>query len=143
PRRVASFAYPESAARALGRAADRADWLRRPAGAVPELSGIDPGRAAEIVDSAVGERWLDAARTRELLSAYGIPVVEERVTRSADEAAAAAAELGYPAVVKTAEAGAHKTERDAIALDLADEAELRAAVERIGLPALVQPMVKS
>jgi acetyl coenzyme A synthetase (ADP forming)-like protein len=142
PRRVASFAYPESAARALGRAAERADWLRRPAGVVPELPGIDPGRAAEMVRSG-GEGWLDAARTRELLSAYGIPVVEERVAWTADEAAAAAAEFGYPAAVKTAEPGAHKTEREAIALDLADETELRATVERIGLPVLVQPMVKS
>src|SRR5262249_2727401 len=31
------FAYPESAARALGLAAQRAEWLRRPAGTTPEL----------------------------------------------------------------------------------------------------------
>jgi acyl-CoA synthetase (NDP forming) len=30
-----SFPYPESAARALGRAVERADWLRRPAGSRP------------------------------------------------------------------------------------------------------------
>jgi acetate---CoA ligase (ADP-forming) len=40
-RPIASFDYPESAAAALGRAADRADWLRRPAGAVPELADVD------------------------------------------------------------------------------------------------------
>ena len=40
-RQVAAFAYPESAARALGRAAERAEWLRAPAGAVPALDGID------------------------------------------------------------------------------------------------------
>ncbi len=34
---VPSFSYPEAAARALGRAAERGDWLRRPAGTVPEL----------------------------------------------------------------------------------------------------------
>ena len=33
--RVAAFAYPESAARALGRAAERAEWLRRPQGSLP------------------------------------------------------------------------------------------------------------
>ncbi len=32
---------PESAARALGRAAERAEWLRRPLGTVPELEGVD------------------------------------------------------------------------------------------------------
>ena len=45
--RVASFAYPESAARALGIAAERAEWLRRPAGSVPDLDGIDREAARE------------------------------------------------------------------------------------------------
>src|SRR6266496_2936588 len=35
--RVAAFTYPESAARALGRAAERGEWLRRAAGTIPEL----------------------------------------------------------------------------------------------------------
>src|SRR5205823_1453928 len=34
---AAAFPYPESAAHALGLAAERAEWLRRPAGAVPVL----------------------------------------------------------------------------------------------------------
>ena len=36
---VATFDFPESAARALGHAAARAEWLRRPAGVFPELDG--------------------------------------------------------------------------------------------------------
>jgi acyl-CoA synthetase (NDP forming) len=54
---------------------------------------------------------------------------------------AAAEELGYPAVVKTAEAGAHKTETGGVALDLSDAAEVRAAADRIGCPVIVQPMI--
>src|SRR5204862_469525 len=49
PRPIAVFSYPESAARALGRAAERAEWLRRPAGTVPELTGIERRRAEELV----------------------------------------------------------------------------------------------
>ena len=41
-----SFTYPESAARALGLAARRAAWLRRPAGEPPHLDRIDQGAAA-------------------------------------------------------------------------------------------------
>ena len=144
PRRVAVFPYPESAARALGRAAERAEWLRRPAGVVPELEGVDELEAAAVIRAALAgstDVWLDPGRVRALLGAYGIPFVGERLAASIDEAVAAAAELGYPVVVKTAEAGAHKTDAGLIALNLADEAAVREAVERIGAPVVVQQMV--
>jgi acetyl coenzyme A synthetase (ADP forming)-like protein len=63
---VASFAYPESAARALGRAAARADWLRRPQGRVPKLDRVEPERAAAIARAA-GDRWLTPEEVRALL----------------------------------------------------------------------------
>ena len=141
---VPFFEYPEAAARALSRAADRADWLRRPAGSVPELA-VDREGAETVVAEALAasdDAWLEPARARQLLEAYGIPVVPERVVGTAEGAVAAAAELGYPVVVKSAAAGAHKTESGGVALNLADEAEVRAAAERIGLPVLVQPMVR-
>jgi acyl-CoA synthetase (NDP forming) len=142
--RVAAFTYPESAARALGRAAERAAWLRRPQGTVPVLDGIDRLRADAVVARALeatDEAWLDPTATRELLQSYGVPLVAERVAGSADAAVAAARELGFPVVVKTAAPGAHKTELGGIALDLADEAAVPEAVARIGLPVVVQPMV--
>jgi acyl-CoA synthetase (NDP forming) len=137
-RRVTAFPYPESAARALAFAADRADWLRRPVGTVPRLDGIDRGAAREAVYGVEG--WLDAERARAVLSAYGIPLVPERVAGTVDEAVEAARELGFPAVVKTARAGAHKTESGGVAIGLEDEGAVRAAAERIGPPVLVQPM---
>ena len=142
---LASFAYPESAARSLGLAADRGEWLRRPAGTVPELEGVDPAAARTVVDGALkgsSETWLDPASTRELLGAYGIPLVPERTAESADRAVATAADLGFPVVVKTAAAGVHKTESGGVALDLRDEEQVREAVERIGLPVIVQPYLK-
>ena len=141
---VTNFAYPESAARALGLAAARAEWLRRPAGSVPSLDGVDASRARAIVTEALvetDEAWLDPRQTRELLEAYGVPVVPERLAATPDEAAATAAELGFPAVVKSAEPGAHKTETGGVALNLADAEEVRAAAVRIGVPVLVQPML--
>jgi acetate---CoA ligase (ADP-forming) len=135
---IASFAYPESAARALGIAAERGEWLRRPAGSVPDLEGIDREAARVVVDGAKGE-WLDPAQTRAVLEAYGVPMVSECTAASAEEAIAAAERIGYPLVVKTATAGAHKTETGGVALDLGDEAAVREAVERIGAPVLVQP----
>jgi acetyl coenzyme A synthetase (ADP forming)-like protein len=143
-RSAAAFAYPESAARALGRAAERADWLRRPLGYVPDLAGIDKNAALAVVEHGLrdaNERWLDPSETPALLRAYGIPLVPEQVASSSEEAVAAAETLGYPVVVKTAEAGAHKTDTGGIALDLTGEEAVRAATERIGAPVVVQPMI--
>jgi acetyl coenzyme A synthetase (ADP forming)-like protein len=145
PRRVAAFAYPESAARALGRAVERAIWLRRPAGVVPELDGIDVRGATEVIRAALAgstDVWLEPDQVRALLGAYRIPFVREAVAESADEAIAAAGELGYPVVIKTAEPGAHKSDRNLVALDLADAESVRAEVARIGTPVVVQPMVR-
>jgi acetyl coenzyme A synthetase (ADP forming)-like protein len=142
--RVAAFEYPESAARALAHAVDRAEWLRRPAAAAPDLDGIDRQAAESLVGSVLASAndvWLAPPQVRELLGAYGIPVVDERLAASADEAFAASGELGLPVVVKSAVPGAHKTETGGIALDLATEDDVREAVERIGLPVVVQPMI--
>jgi acyl-CoA synthetase (NDP forming) len=142
---IAAFAYPESAARALGRAAERAEWLRQPAGVVPEVDGIDHEAGQAVVVSALGaagDRWLGAGEARALLEAYGIPVVPERVVESVEDAVAAAVELGFPVVVKSAAPGAHKTESGGVALDLRTEDEVRRAAERIGGPVIVQPFLK-
>jgi acyl-CoA synthetase (NDP forming) len=61
---------------------------------------------------------------------------------SVDDAVTAADELGYPVVVKTAEAGVHKTETGGVAIDLRDSEAVREAAQRIGAPLLVQPMVR-
>ncbi|MFL5916221.1 MAG: GNAT family N-acetyltransferase [Gaiellaceae bacterium] len=137
---VPAFAYPEAAARALGRAAERGEWLRRPTGAAPEPD-LDRDEAQVVVQEA-GEDWLDAEQTRRMLEAYGVPLVPERVVATPEAAVEAARDLGFPVVLKTAAAGAHKTEQGGIALDLADEAAVLEAAERIGPPLLVQPFVR-
>ena len=137
---VVPLPYPESAARALALALERTRWLARPAGEEPELQGIDAGAARRVVSGE--ERWLGSDELRALLDAYGIPFVPERVAEDADGAVDAARALGFPVVVKTAAPGAHKTDTGGVALDLRDEEAVRAAVERIGAPVLVQPLVK-
>jgi acetyl coenzyme A synthetase (ADP forming)-like protein len=142
---VAGFEYPESAARALAHAVDRAEWLRRPAVGAPEHEGTDR-RAAEAVVEAVlassTDAWLGPAQVRDLLGAYGIRLVGERLAASVDDAVEAARELGFPAVVKSAAPGAHKTEAGGVALELKTESDVRGAVERIGVPVVVQQMIR-
>ncbi|HZR94236.1 MAG TPA: GNAT family N-acetyltransferase [Gaiellaceae bacterium] len=137
---VAAFPYPESAAHALGLAAVRAEWLRRPVGTAARFDDLDEPAARSVVES-VEDAWLEPAAVRALLSAYGIPLVPERVAADADEAVRCADALGYPVVLKTAAPGAHKTEVGGIALDLSTAGEVREAAERIGGPLLVQAMI--
>ena len=141
---VAAFLYPESAARALGRLAQRAEWLRQPHGIIPSLDDIDRDAAERVVERALAEGddvWLNPADTRELLLAYGLPLVPERLAGGPDEAVDAAEKLGFPVVVKTAVPGAHKTELGGIALDLSNADAVRVAAEQIGGPVIVQPMI--
>ncbi len=143
--RITAFGFPESAARALALAAERAEWLRAAAGTVPALSGIDRATARAVVDAALAaseSEWLPPGQTRRLLDAYGIPLAPERVVADPEEAVSAARELGFPAVVKTAAAGAHKTETGGVAVDLRDEPAVLAAAEQIGGTLVVQSMVQ-
>ncbi len=140
-----SFSYPESAAHALGLAARRAAWLRRPSGAVPELDRIDRRAAGTVLSTALAaadDVWLTPGETRALLVAYGLPLVEERYAATPDAALAAAHELGFPVVVKTAAAGAHKTESGGVHVDLRDVESITSAAAQIGGPMIVQQYVK-
>jgi acyl-CoA synthetase (NDP forming) len=130
------FEYPESAARALGLAAQRAAWLRRPAGTTPEVE-VDVARGRAIVDAAT-EGWLEPAAAQALLESFGIPFVREQRADTPDGAVAAAVELGLPVVVKTAVAGAHKTETGGVVLDIRTAGEVHDAAERIAGPVIVQ-----
>ena len=71
----------------------------------------------------IGER-----EAKGVLKEYGIACVPERTARNAEEAVKAAAELGYPVVLKAdAPEIAHKTEAGAVKLDLRDADAVRAA----------------
>jgi acetate---CoA ligase (ADP-forming) len=143
PAGFAHFDYPESAARALGRAVERGRWLSRPAGVTPELEGCDRPQARAIVARALaGEdaAWLEPDDAWALLAAYGIPTTGQRIAPSPAGAVAAADAVGYPVAVKTAEAGVHKSDTGGVAVNLSGAAAVRAAAERIGGAVVVQRM---
>ena len=107
--------------------------------------------AAVIIAGAkeCGASFLDEFASKKVLRAYGIPAGAEELARSAEEAASAAAGLGYPVVLKgCSEEIAHKTGRGLIHLNLKDGTAVRrsfgaiqdAAGEKI--PVLVAKMVQ-
>ncbi len=139
-----TFAYPETAARVLGRVAERAEWLRRPIGRVRDAEVDREAAAAIVADTlaAGGEGWLDPAGVERLLAAYGIPTAAQRVVQTGSQALAAAEAIGFPLVVKAGAAGVHKTEKGGVVLDVRTPAELAAATTSVGFPAVIQPMVR-
>jgi acyl-CoA synthetase (NDP forming) len=76
-------------------------------------------------------RTLSEHASKALLAQYGVPLAAERLVANADEARAAARELGFPVVLKLCgDAIAHKTERDLVRLGLRDgDAVASAAAE--------------
>jgi acyl-CoA synthetase (NDP forming) len=101
-------------------------------------------------DPARRERWARALRSGPLAPAeafrllrdYGIPAARARPAETAGAALAAAGEIGYPVVLKTAEPDvAHKSDAGAVVLGIRDAAELKARyaalADRLGPRVLV------
>jgi acyl-CoA synthetase (NDP forming) len=94
-----------------------------------------PVAVAPVIDLArqargqnrVAAGGLDAVAAFELLEDYGIPIAATRVADHEGAALAAAAEIGYPVVVKTAAGAAHKTDVGGVVTGIADDDALVAA----------------
>jgi succinyl-CoA synthetase beta subunit len=107
------------------------------------------GAARALVDAAraAGHSWLSPDLVTRLLAHYGIPASPQREVASAEDAARAGAELGYPVAIKLAGGGIHKSDIGGVRLDVVDEASLRRAYDELALlirnpstTVLVQPM---
>jgi acetyl coenzyme A synthetase (ADP forming)-like protein len=138
--RIPSYPFPESAVMALARAVRYMRWRTAPEGREVRFEDLDLGAARAVVQGALhraepGQNmWLTSEETRELLEATGIPGVPSTLAVTAGEAAQAAAHMGFPVAVKLASKTlTHKTEVGGVALDLANEADVRRAFAEIGL----------
>ena len=147
---VPCYTFPESAVRALARAAAYAARRDAPVGAAPSFGDVDRRAARTIVERtcAAGGGWLSAAACEELLEACGITTARTRMVRTGAEACAAANEIGYPVVLKgSGPAILHKTEKHAVHLGLTHEAGVRRAFRALAhqpdvREVLIQPMVR-
>ena len=137
-----------------------------------QIAGIGPGLGAidKMAHWATWERrartpvapaddqtrtpWQDAAAratinerdTKALLTAWRLPVVDERAVTTWEQASAAASEIGYPVVLKAlSDDIPHKSDLGLVAIDLADADALRQAWHRLSKKSvetfLVQKMV--
>ncbi len=127
---IPSYAFPETAAIALARAARYREWREQPETAAPVFEDIRRDEAAAVIATALsrGDGWLDAAETAALLRCYGLPLIEQRIAATANDAGTAAEEMGGEVALKAIAPGViHKTEAGAVRLHLRGAEEVRTA----------------
>jgi acetyl coenzyme A synthetase (ADP forming)-like protein len=126
------YRFPEPAARALAQLSRYAAWRRRPEEVPAGSFEVDDDAVAKLL-AATDEGYLPLADAIRVLELYGVPVATWRqADASADSAAAAAADLGYPVVVKAISPGlVHKSDVGAVRVDVRNPAELAGATTEI------------
>jgi acyl-CoA synthetase (NDP forming) len=149
------YAFPENAARALGKIARYAAWRSTPPAGTRVFRDLNPSRARALCRSildARGPDWLTSEETSRLLASYGLVLTPAVPVRSTGDAVRTACAMGFPVVAKLSSRYAlHKTDVGGVAINLRTAAEVGAAFERLTRAAstkgleydsvLIQPMV--
>lgn len=134
--KVPVFHFPEEAVQAL--ALSRSQATRRAPVFLEENRGPLPGekKLAEILGASPPAGFLSIPQALSLVAALGLPVAAWKMAGAPEAAAAAAAELGYPVVLKlSAPSLVHKTEAGAVLLDLAGAPEVAAGFNSLAAAA--------
>jgi acetyltransferase len=132
---IASVDTPEEAVRAFAMLLDyrhnQAQLLETPPAALPGPPA-DTDAVRRIVQQVLtqGRDMLTEPEAKAVLAAYHVPVVTTRqAAPNADDAVRMARETGYPVVLKVVSRDiSHKSDVGGVALDLADDEAVRAAV---------------
>lgn len=130
---IPTYRFPESAARVLAEMTRFTRWLERPP------TGIKKYKANKAKAKAVFETVRSQDRTflleheaYEVMRAYGFPVIPNSLAKTADQAAQAAARIGFPVVLKIASQDViHKFDFGGVKLDLKNVSEVRRAYTEI------------
>jgi acyl-CoA synthetase (NDP forming) len=101
---------------------------------VEEIEGVDGDRAAAIISTALGADpvWMESGAVMELLTCYGIPVVETRLADSPNEAGHEAKRIGGEVALKAVATGVlHKSDAGAVRLHLKGEGRVERAAKEM------------
>jgi acetyltransferase len=93
---------------------------------------VDRAQAQAVMRTALaaGRQMLSEPEAKQVLAAYGIPVVQTRIARTVDEAVLSAQEIGFPVAVKILSPDiSHKSDVGGVVLDLETPLAVRSAAE--------------
>ena len=123
---IPTYDTPEQAVRALMHRVNyqrNQTLLMETPPSVPEDFTPDHLAVTRILDEVLGakQRWLSELQAKQVLAAYGVPVVESRDVDSADAAARTARDFDGPVALKILSPDiTHKSDVGGVALDLQD-----------------------
>ncbi len=130
---VPAYTFPEDAMRALSAKDQFARWNRAPIHGYRQFEVDREGTEKIFAEEREATRTqLVEARALDVFQKYGFPTVPFKLAGSADEAARAAAKMGFPVVLKIAGPEIlHKTDVGGVKLNLQDEESVREAYKEI------------
>ena len=118
----------------MARAARYREWRERPEPSPASFDNLRRDEAAAIVATALarGGGWLSSEEIAALFGCYGLPLIEQKIVETADEAAAVAEEMGGEVALKiVAEGVLHKTEAGGVRLGLRGADQVRGAASEM------------
>jgi acetyltransferase len=131
--RIPNYSFPEGAVGALRALVAQQRWRERPNGEMVRFD-VDTERVRELFARvrASGRVELGEVEAREVMEAYGMRLPRSMLAQSPEEAAALAAEIGFPVVMKISSPDIlHKSDIGGVKIGIADAAAARDAYELI------------
>ena len=135
--RIPTYDTPGKAVRAfmhLVRYKSNQELLMETPQSVAEQFEPNPDAATAVIDKALAEEreWLTEPEAKEVLQAYGIPVVKTLTVRTPEEAGEAATAIGKPVALKILSPDlTHKSDIGGVRLNLVSAKSTVAAAERM------------
>ncbi len=128
---IPTYDTPERAIRAflymVEYARNMEDVLEIPPKLTREIS-VDSKKAEKMLARAAAGKFMAESDARDVLSAYGLPVIRTETATTKDDASRLGQEMGYPLVMKLLSPDiSHKTEAGGIRLDLRSDEDVREA----------------
>jgi acetyl coenzyme A synthetase (ADP forming)-like protein len=127
------YRFPESAAKALAAMYRYKQIQVRPEGKTHRFE-VREDEARTIIEGAkaAGRKWLSGSEVEGVLKAYGFEMPRSKLCRNAEEAIGAAAEIGYPVVMKMVSPDVlHKSDVGGVQSDIRNDNELQEAFEKM------------
>ena len=132
---IPTYDTPERAVRAFLYMVEYARNLEMLLEVPPKIAGdmvFDQEKARQLIAGAPDQGFVSESDSKEILTAYGLPMIRTQIATTEAQAARIAREMGYPVVMKLHSPDiTHKTDAGGVRLDLRGDADVGEAYRQI------------